>query len=143
MSVSNLVLLLLLTRAQSLHCVAMLMHTHMYVQARSAEVVSLSRETAELLERVEAAEAAADKYEGKYRAAKVQLQEAEASCGQQATELHHLSQAFKTEQTTARQAHEAVETLATRLTAIQVGIVGVRSGAQCPYVTWAPTIDMT
>lgn len=82
--------------------------------------MSLSQEAAGLIERLDAAEAAADKYEGKYRAARGQLQESEASCGQQAAEMQHLSQAFQTEQATARQAHEAVETLATRLTAIQV-----------------------
>lgn len=92
----------------------------MLAQVRSAEVVSLSREAAELLERVEAAQAAADKYEAKYRAANAQLQESHSSCGKQAAELQHLLQAFKTEQATATQAREAVETLATRLTATQV-----------------------
>ena len=90
------------------------------IQARAAEVVGLSCETADLIERVDAAEAAADKYEAKYRAAKARLQESEASCGHQAAELHHLSQALQTEQATAKSAHEAVETLATRLTDIQV-----------------------
>ena len=95
-------------------------HMYMLLQARSAEVIRLSQESTDLIERLEAAEAAADKYEGRYRAAKASLQESEASCGQQAAELRHLSDAFSTEQATAGSAREAVETLATRLTAVQV-----------------------
>lgn len=99
---------------------SVLITPHGSMQARSAEVVSLSRDTADFMERLDAAEAAADNYDAKYRAAKARLQESEASCGQQAAELQHFSQAFQTEQATAKSAHEAVETLATRLTAIQV-----------------------
>ena len=83
-------------------------------------MIRLSQESADLIERLEVAEAAADKYEGRFRAATASLQESEASCGQQAAELRHLSHALSTEQATARAAREAVETLATRLTAVQV-----------------------
>ena len=90
-------------------------------QARSAEVVSLSREAAELMERVAAAEAAADRYEAKYRASKGELQQAQASCAEQSSELEELSEALAAEQAAAKAGQEAVEQLSSRLSCVQVG----------------------
>jgi len=95
-------------------------HLLVMCQARSAEVVSLGREAAELMERLEAAEAAADRYEAKYRAAKGELQHAQASCTQQKAELEELSASLSREQAIARSSQQAVEELGTRLTAVQV-----------------------
>lgn len=89
-------------------------------QARSAEVISLSREVAELLERVEAAEAAADRYEAKYRSSKGELQQAQASSAQQSSEIEELTEALACEQAAARSSQEAAQQLSTRLTAMQV-----------------------
>ena len=94
-------------------------------QARSAEVVSLSREVAELLERVEAAEAAADRYEAKYRSSKAELQQAQASSAQQGSEIEELSEALACEQTAAKSSQEAVEELSARLSAMQVRLRGL------------------
>lgn len=89
-------------------------------QARSSEVVSLSREVAELMERTEAAEAAADRYEAKYRSSKAELQQAQASCAQQSSEIEELSEALAHEQTAARTDQEAFEQLSSKLSAVQV-----------------------
>ena len=92
----------------------------MSLQARSAEVVSLSREAAELMERLQAAETAADRYEAKYRAAKGNLQHTHDSCTQQSSELEHLSEALFSEQELARSSQQAVEELSSRLSTVQV-----------------------
>ena len=89
-------------------------------QARSAEVVSLSREAAELMERLEAAEAAADRYEAKYRAAKGELQQSQALNAQHTAELEQLSESLSNEQAAAQSSQQAVEELTTRLNTIQV-----------------------
>jgi len=89
-------------------------------QARSAEVVSLSREAAELMERLEAAEAAADRYEAKYRAAKGELQQTQAVNAQHTAELEQLSESLSSEQAAAQSSQQAVEELATRLNMVQV-----------------------
>lgn len=89
-------------------------------QARSAEVVSLSREVAELMERTEAAEAAADRYEAKHRSSKAELQQAQASCAQQSSEIEELSEALAHEQAAARSNQAAFEELTSKLSAVQV-----------------------
>ena len=89
-------------------------------QARSAEVVSLSREVAELMERVEAAEAAADRYEARYRTSKAELQQAQASSTQLSSVIEELSEALAHEQAAARSSQEAVEQLSSKLRAVQV-----------------------
>lgn len=94
-------------------------------QARSAEVVSLSREVAELMERVEAAEAAADRYEAKYRSSKAELQQTQASSTQLSSEVEELSEALACEQSAARSSQEAVEQLSNRLSAVQVKCVSL------------------
>lgn len=94
-------------------------------QARSAEVVSLSHEVAELMERVEAAEAAADRYEAKYRSSKAELQQTQASSAHQSSELEELSEALACEQAAARSSQEAVEQLSTKLSALQVKLKGL------------------
>ena len=89
-------------------------------QARSAEVVSLSREVAELMERVEAAESAADRYEARYRTSKAELQQTQASSAQQSSEIEELSESLAHEQAAARTSQEAVEQLSTKLRVVQV-----------------------
>lgn len=93
---------------------------YVYAQARSAEVVSLSCEAAELMERVEAAEAAADRYEAKYRASKAELQKTQASCAQQSSDLEELSAALASEQAAATSSQEAVQQLSSVLSSVQV-----------------------
>jgi len=82
--------------------------------------VSLSREAAELMERLEAAEAAADRYEAKYRAAKGELQQTQALNAQNTAELEQLSESLSSEQAAAQSSQQAVEELTTRLNMIQV-----------------------
>ena len=89
-------------------------------QARSAEVVSLSREVAELMERVEAAEAAADRYEARYRTSKAELQQTQASSAEQSSEIEELSEALAHQQAAARSSQEAVEQLSNKLNVVQV-----------------------
>ena len=82
--------------------------------------MSLSREAAELMERLEAAEAAADRYEAKYRAAKGELQQCQALNAQHTAELEQLSESLSNEQAAAQSSQQAVEELTTRLNTIQV-----------------------
>ena len=100
-------------------------------QARSAEVVSLSREAAELMERLEAAEAAADRYEAKYRAAKGELQQSQALNAQHTAELEQLSESLSNEQAAAQSSQQAVEELTTRLNMIQVSRKPVLYSLKC------------
>ena len=72
------------------------------------------------MERLQAAETAADRYEAKYRAAKGNLQHTHASCTQQSSELEHLSEALFSEQELARSSQQAVEELSSRLSTVQV-----------------------
>ena len=95
----------------------------MSAQARSGEVVSLSHEAAELMERVQAAEAAADRYEAKYRASKAELQHTEASCAQQSSDLEELREALASEQEAAASSAEAVQQLSSRLSSVQVRLM--------------------
>lgn len=105
-------------------------------QARSAEVVSLSREVAELMERTEAAEAAADRYEAKHRTSKAELQQIQASCAQQSSEVEELSEALAHEQAAARSNQAAFEELSSKLSAVQVQWHQLACGhAQSPYCT--------
>ena len=105
---------------------ALLLNAFLACQARSAEVVSLSREAAELMERVEAAESAADRYEAKYRSAKSELQQTQASCTQQVAELDQLSVSLSSEQASARSSQQAVEELSTQLSTLQVSLSAYR-----------------
>lgn len=72
------------------------------------------------MERLQAAETAADRYEAKYRAAKGNLQHTHDSCTQQSSELEHLSEALFSEQELARSSQQAVEELSSRLSTVQV-----------------------
>ena len=83
-------------------------------------MVSLSREAAELMERVEAAESAADRYEAKYRSAKSELQQTQASCTQQVADLDQLSESLNCERASAKSSQQAVEELSSQLSALQV-----------------------
>lgn len=102
------------------HCISSKPACLTCAQARSAEVVSLSREVAELMERTEAAEAAADRYEAKHRTSKAELQQAQASCAQQSSEIEQLSEALAHEQAAAGSSQDAVEQLSSKLSAVQV-----------------------
>lgn len=90
--------------------------------------MSLSREAAELIERLEAAEAAADQYEAKYRAAKGQLQQTQALNAQHIAELEQLSESLSSEQAAAQSSQQAREELTTRLNTIQVSRKSVLYG---------------
>ena len=94
--------------------------TFLIFQARSAEVVTLSREAAELMDRLATAEAAADRYEAKYRAAKSDLQQTRAVSAEQSAELEHLSESLSHEQTMAKSSQEGAEDLSRQLKAVQV-----------------------
>lgn len=72
------------------------------------------------MERVEAAEAAADRYEARYRTSKAELQQTQASCAQQSSEIEELSEALAHEQAAATSSQEAVEQLSIKLSAVQV-----------------------
>lgn len=72
------------------------------------------------MERTEAAEAAADRYEAKHRSSKAELQQIQASSAQQSSEVEELSEALAHEQAAARSTQEAFEQLSSKLSAVQV-----------------------
>lgn len=72
------------------------------------------------MERLEAAEAAADRYEAKYRAAKGELQQTQALNAQNTAKLEQLSESLSSEQAAAQSSQQAVEELTTRLNMVQV-----------------------
>lgn len=72
------------------------------------------------MERVEAAEAAADRYEARYRTSKAELQQTQAGSAQQSSEIEELSEALAREQAAARSSQEAVQQLSIKLSAVQV-----------------------
>lgn len=72
------------------------------------------------MERVETAEAAADRYEARYRTSKAEVQQTQASSAQQSSEVEELSEALAREQAAARCNQEAVQQLSSKLNAVQV-----------------------